>query len=399
MVSMTRKVFLEPLWKLHVGYHVHELAPCPPQGYEFVLPKTSAGRLIPSLSQRTFTPGLYTLLGQVAPVSLLRSLLDSKIANVPDGCDLVYCCHHFSFRKQPWVAEIDAIWDPIGPGYRVFRLFQPLVERIIRADSCKAVLVFTDFSKQVLLSALRHPEAKEKVTVLPRAVRPKTAVASHQNEDFHLLFMGSANLAGEFQMRGGKEVLDAFRILSARYPAVRLTIRSDIPADIARRYEDVLTLPSVRWISDWVSAEELEQLYTSASALVLPGHYDNWLVVLEAMSYGLPVIATDVYANHERIHDGRTGLLVRPSRHVPYYQGGLPLFTFTRRFQRAIRHVDPAVVEDLAAKVVMLVEDRNLTRRMGHVAKAEVENGSFSIANRNRVLKEVFDRAMDGANR
>jgi glycosyltransferase involved in cell wall biosynthesis len=395
MVGTTRRVFLEPLWKLHVGYHVNELAPYPPQGYEFVLPKTSGERLIPALSQRSFTPGLYTFLGQVAPLSLLRSFLHSKMASVPDDCDLVYCCHHFSFRKQPWVAEIDAIWDPIGPGYRVFRLFQPIVERIIRARSCRGVLVFSDFSKQVLLSGLRHPDASEKVTVLPRAVRPKSAVARHDNEDFHLLFMGSANLAGEFEMRGGKEVLDAFRILSAHYPGVCLTIRSDIPADIARRYEDVLALPSVRWISDRVSAEKLEQLYTSANALVLPGHYDNWLVVLEAMSYSLPVIATDIYANHERIHDGRTGLLVRTSRHVPYYQGGLPLFTFTRRFQRAIRHVDPAVVEDLVAKMVMLVEDRDLTRRMGHVAKAEVANGSFSIVNRNKVLKKVLDRAME----
>ena len=391
---MTRKVFLEPLWKLHVGYHVNELAPCPPQGYEFVLPKSNDGRLIPALSQKSFTPRLYSLLGEVMPLHLVKSFLDSRIANVPDDCDLVYCCHHFSFRKEPWVAEIDAIWDPIGPGYRMFRALRPLVERAVLSKNCRAVLVFSDFSKQVLLSALRHPEAREKVTILPRAVRLKPATASHQNEDFHLLFMGSANLAGELEMRGGKEVLEAFRILSARYPAVRLTIRSDIPADVASRYEDVLALPTVRWIRRWASAEELEQLYTSANVLVFPGHYDNWLVVLEAMSYGLSVIATDVYANRERVRDGATGLLVRPSRHVPYYLDGLPLFTFSRRFQRAIRRVDRAVVEDLVTKVVRLIEDRDLTHRMGQAAKAEVANGSFSIGNRNKVLKEVFDRAI-----
>ncbi|MGI0079062.1 MAG: hypothetical protein ACRECH_05510 [Nitrososphaerales archaeon] len=30
------KIYIEPSYKLHVGYHLNELVPFPPPGYEFV---------------------------------------------------------------------------------------------------------------------------------------------------------------------------------------------------------------------------------------------------------------------------------------------------------------------------------------------------------------------------
>lgn len=61
------------------------------------------------------------------------------------------------------------------------------------------------------------------------------------------------------------------------------------------------------------SEAEVRQLYASADAFVLPTHSDAFAnVILEAMSAGLPVIATDVGGAPEAIEHGINGLLVKP---------------------------------------------------------------------------------------
>ena len=219
---MNRMIFLEPLWKLHVGYHLNELRKYPPPGYEFIIPKNVANKNIVSrFSNNAFAPTIYSYLGQFIPLNLIKSYTYSKISQVQDNCELVYCCNHLSFRNRPWIAELDAIWDPIGPSYKVFRLFENILEQTICSQYCRAVLTFSEFSRQIWLSTLKSKEARDKVSFLPRAVHSKPTMANNTGDDhFHLLFIGSANLAGEFEMRGGKEVLETFRVLNHNNPRV-----------------------------------------------------------------------------------------------------------------------------------------------------------------------------------
>jgi len=66
-------------------------------------------------------------------------------------------------------------------------------------------------------------------------------------------------------------------------------------------------------------------------------------------------------------------------------------------FLRAIRKVDPKVVDDLAGAVARLIEDAESRRAMGRAARQEVERGRHSIRRRNEKLRKIFDEATDGA--
>lgn len=56
------------------------------------------------------------------------------------------------------------------------------------------------------------------------------------------------------------------------------------------------------------------RLYANAAALILPSSHEGMpLVVLEAFSWGLPVIAYDIAGVRDIVTDGRNGLLVRPA--------------------------------------------------------------------------------------
>ncbi len=68
----------------------------------------------------------------------------------------------------------------------------------------------------------------------------------------------------------------------------------------------------VRFAS-WLEGEALVQAYQQANLFVFPSRHEGMPnAVLEAMSAGLPVIASRIAGNEELVVDGETGLLVPP---------------------------------------------------------------------------------------
>ena len=57
--------------------------------------------------------------------------------------------------------------------------------------------------------------------------------------------------------------------------------------------------------------------------------------------------------------------------------------------------VDPKVVEELADKTSILIENEDLRRRMGRAGRQEIETGKFSIEKRNEKLKRIFDEVTE----
>ena len=131
--------------------------------------------------------------------------------------------------------------------------------------------------------------------------------------------------------------------------------------------------------------QSMPQSFQSSDIFIYLGRYDSWLIVLEAMSFGLPVVSTNAYAMNEVIEDGCTGILVG--------QGEAP-GSSAQRGQGA-RESNPMITEAAFGALMKLLEDVALRRRLGNAARAEVEYGVHSIQYRNSLLKEVFDRALN----
>ena len=81
------------------------------------------------------------------------------------------------------------------------------------------------------------------------------------------------------------------------------------PADVLAALPEVLR-PHVT-VVDRVSEEEVVAQYRRHDLLVFPSTYEGFgLVVLEAMSQGLPVVATPVGCVPDLVRDGETGVIV-----------------------------------------------------------------------------------------
>ena len=101
--------------------------------------------------------------------------------------------------------------------------------------------------------------------------------------------------------------------------------------------EHVRVLGHVPW-------QQLAEWYRRATVFVMPSHYETFgISVIEAMAFGLPVVATNVGGLPEIVEDGVTGILVPPK--------------------------DP---DALAEAVIQLLRDPQLRRRLGQAARDRV---------------------------
>lgn len=113
-----------------------------------------------------------------------------------------------------------------------------------------------------------------------------------------ILFVGV-----DWERKGGPELVRAFERVSAEVPGLELVIVGCEPE---------LDVPGVQVVGR-VAREALHAHYERASIFCLPTRREPYGVALvEAMHFGLPIVATRVGAVPEIVAEGETGLLVEP---------------------------------------------------------------------------------------
>lgn len=135
---------------------------------------------------------------------------------------------------------------------------------------------------------------------------------SDERDEFHLVFTGRlypekgvASLlkafVGFLKDKGGKErVAKKIKLSITGEGPLR-----DLVADYSRKYEEIEYL-------GFVSRERMNRLLRSATYLILPSLWPEncSMAVLEAMRYGIPVIASDMGGTPELVRDGKEGYLM-----------------------------------------------------------------------------------------
>lgn len=117
------------------------------------------------------------------------------------------------------------------------------------------------------------------------------------------------------QAKGVFDLLDAYALIDEeiRFQVGLVFVgEGDVWADLMKRASR-MSSGDIRFFG-FVHREQLPEFYALAEALVLPTHSDTWgLVVNEAMSCGLPVVATSVAGCvADLIQDGWNGFVVPP---------------------------------------------------------------------------------------
>lgn len=183
---------------------------------------------------------------------------------------------------------------------------RPLTQRWIRHTLARAALVIAlseQWRERLLAIA---PTAR--VEVLPNGVLlPDLRSARHQQEPA-LLFVGDLTRA-----KGLHDLIRAFGRTAPRFPQLELVCAGGKPPPEMTQLVAELGLQQRVVFPGWLGPERLRAEFGRATVFALPSYAEGMpMALLEAMSWGLPVIATPVGGVPQVVEHGVNGLLVAP---------------------------------------------------------------------------------------
>lgn len=187
--------------------------------------------------------------------------------------------------------SLSSSWQPAPAEY--WRLWR---EEIVLSDE---IIINSEWSRQCLL---KEGVPAQKMRIVPlvyggKATDKKPGKAVSESPTVSLLFLGQINLR-----KGVGRLLDAMRLLQDTPVGLTLAGPSEIDPSA---WAD---LPNVRWVGP-VPRSEVGRYYVEADCFILPTLSDGYaLTQLEALSHGLPVIASR-HCGEAVIH-GRNGWIL-----------------------------------------------------------------------------------------
>ncbi|MBC7263905.1 MAG: glycosyltransferase family 4 protein [Chloroflexi bacterium] len=107
-------------------------------------------------------------------------------------------------------------------------------------------------------------------------------------------------------------LLCAFALVRKALPSARMMVVGDGPEATAlrRKASELGISEAVEWAGN-IPYQQLASYYSKASVFVLPSVYESFgRVLIEALSFGVPVVSTDTEGGTEIVRDGITGFIV-----------------------------------------------------------------------------------------
>ncbi|MCW5947240.1 MAG: glycosyltransferase family 4 protein [Fimbriimonadales bacterium] len=149
-----------------------------------------------------------------------------------------------------------------------------------------------------------------KLVALPNPVLVPDAVPNRSNRQrIQFLYLGLMS-----ELKGVYDLLQAFASLpdSTRQKA-QLVMAGNGELDKVRQIAAEIGIQGSVTVYDWVGPTERDRLLEESDVFLLPSYIEGLpMGMLEAMSYGMPVITTPVGGIPEYVKDGVTGLLIEP---------------------------------------------------------------------------------------
>jgi len=313
----------------------------------------------------------------------------SNVNAIPILCngDIIYSCGIMVKSNKPWVSDFEHALNVIGgPEYRANRRRISSTIRHIEKSECKLL----GWSKAAVKSAEvvfgnRFKEINDKFDVVYPALHLEFDISPKKSNDYVTFLYVSRVFWGKC----GMETLMAFDEIRKKYDT-KLIFISDTPTEVKNKF----TNDNIVFIDTPVSREEVLKYYSKSDIFILPTLFDTFgYVYLEAMSFGLPVIATSIFAVPEIVEDERSGLLVSPEYSL--FNGYDYRFGSTEElYEFCIANPQNKLIERLEKAMIRLIENDKERTEFGKYGRWLVENGKFSIKYRNKKLKEIFNELL-----
>jgi glycosyltransferase involved in cell wall biosynthesis len=253
-----------------------------------------------------------------------------------------------AFRQAITILITKAFNYPIimhthGPEFRVFykRLTQP-VQLTLRwiFGQCDQVIALSESWKDFYVKELELKQ--EQVIVLPNPVKIPANIPDRNIRNQKILFTFLGRIG---QRKGAFDIIHSFaRIPNKIRAKAALTLAGDGAVEEAKKLINQLELEDCITVKSWLDVDQRNDLLAEGDVFILPSYNEGFpMALLEAMSWGLAIITTPVGGIPEVIRSKENGLLVIPGD-----------------------------IDQLAAAIELLIENKELRVTLGAAARKSV---------------------------
>lgn len=306
-----------------------------------------------------------------------------KMPNIANQADYIYtwgCIPRGT--KKPYVLEMDNPYCICYYNMFWFNKLKYILRRLLLSRRLQHIVCISEACRKSIEAEFGEKVASKVRVVYPYIEKHRRDISkTHKNVEF--LFVST-----QFYLKGGRETVEAFKIIYENCRNVHLTVVTHV-AEVPDEYKN---FPFVQFVEANLNKEVLHCTYFSrADVFILPSYQDSFgMVYLEALSFGLPIIATNMYAIPEMVINGVNGILVDS-----------PVNYFLDNYKINPRYVDGIIINDImkngiyehtVEELVVAINcllDENCRDRMSKASEDLFEQ-KFDKNVRDQSFKEVF---------
>jgi glycosyltransferase involved in cell wall biosynthesis len=362
------KIWLQYPWTFPDSPYYKYLIKNPPKGVKYLNIEKQKG-VITSKKKFAYMNKLKNIVRKVMYVLKRPNIIRTKKGDY----DIIQCAHCLSKNKTPWIVDFEKYWNLASSGKLAHsKKGKKIIRKFLKDPNCKKIIPWTEAAKKSLMAALKDKEIGKKTEVVYPAIPLPELKARKKKNKITLLFIGRY-----FYQKGGLHVLEVFDKITKKHPKVNCIFVSEVPQEILKKYSSNKKIKFYNLVPQDIL---FKHVYPKSDIFVYPGYSDTFgFALLEAMSFGLPVITVDGFARKEIISDGKNGFIIKKHK---------------KMLLEDMQKKDEKMIKELIDKTSKLIKNPELLKKMSRNAREEIKSGKFSIKERNKKLDRVFKEAL-----
>lgn len=185
-------------------------------------------------------------------------------------------------------------YDPVILRNPVAKFFFSIA---IKLPQCKKLIFMSETAKKSFLATGNFSKSTESmienksIQIYPYTNAPENILPKKFTGAIKLLFTGI------YYVKGGRELVNAFERIQSKHQNISLTIVTPLHMLLSEDRKKIDSIPNITLLDATFSPEEMTKLYRTHDIFMFPTFRDTFgLVLIEAISFGMPIIATNQYA-------------------------------------------------------------------------------------------------------